>query len=146
LLATYLDPEVPLAVRNIDGAVRKYQCISLWVNSDGFRGGQFIVRLNSNSLAVAIVSCDPQAEGRLSADGKWKRIVMPFAVERMERSIKEHQYFNKLDMVIEKPGDVTTLKGRLHVKGIQLHVAPAVEISGRVVNLPSGRSSSQKRK
>ena len=145
LLATYLDPEVPLAVRNTDGSVRKYQCISLWVNSDGFRGGPFIVRLNSNSLAVAIALCDPQAEGRLSADGKWKRIVIPFAVERMERSIKEHQYFNKLDMVIEKPVDVATLEGRLHVKGVQLHVAPAAEVSGRVVNLPSGRSSSQKR-
>jgi hypothetical protein len=136
LLATYLDPEVPLAVKRSDGSVKKYQSISVWVNVDGFKGGKFIVRLNSNSLAIAIVACDPQAEAPLSADRKWKRIVMPFTNEQMERTIKEEQYFNKIDMVVEKPKGTATLKGTIHVKGVQLHVDTADEVSRRVVDGP----------
>ena len=69
---------------------------------------------------------------------------MPFAVERMERSIKEQQYFNKIDIVIEKPADVATLEGRIHLKGGQLHVATADEVSKRVVNAPPVKSGSLK--
>ena len=146
LLATYLDPEVPLAVNSSDGSVKTYRSISLWVNVDGFRGGKFIIRLNSNSLAIALAVCDPYAGGPLSADGKWKRVVMSFANEKMERTIKERQYVNKIDMVVEKPEATATLAGTIHVKGIQLHVAPADEVTKRVVAGPPGRSAPRKRR
>lgn len=142
LLATYLDPAIPLAVRSPDGSIKKYECISLWVNVDGFKVARFVIRLNSNSIAIAIVACNPDAEGQLSADRKWRRLVMPFGNEMMERSIKEQQYFNKLDMLVEKPKDETTLQGRIHVKGIQLHAATPDEVSRRIVNMPPGRSKS----
>ena len=131
LLATYLDPEVPLAVKSAEAFTTKYRSISLWVNMGGFSGGKFIVRVNSNSLTIAIVQFDPQAEGQLSSDGRWKRLVMPFANEKMERTIEERQYFNKIDIVVEKPKSTATLEGRIHVQGIQLHVATADEVSNR---------------
>jgi hypothetical protein len=140
LLATYLDPDVPLAVRSSDGSVKKYQSISLWVNVDSFKGGEFTVRLNSNSITIAIVACDPDAEGQLSADGKWKRIVMSFANEKMERAIKEQQYFNKIDMVVEKPEGAATFQGTIHVKCVQLHVATADEARKGLLNAPPGKS------
>jgi hypothetical protein len=141
LLATYLDPEVPLAVKSSDGSMKRYQSSSLWVNVNGFKGGKFTVRLNSNSVTIAIVACDPDAEGQPSADGSWKRIVMSFANEKMERSLKEEQYFNKIDMVVEKPAGTSTLEGTIHVKGVQLHVARANEVSKRVVYGPPGKSA-----
>jgi hypothetical protein len=140
LLATYLDPDVPLAVKSSVGSVQKYRSISLWVNVDSFKGNKFTVRLNSNSVTIAIVECDPDAKGQPSADGKWKRLVMPFSNEKMERTIKEEQYFNKIDIVVEKPEGRATLEGRIHVKGIQLHVATADEVSKRVEDAPPGRS------
>ena len=139
LLATYLDPEVPLAVKSSDGSVKKYRSISLWLNVDGFRGGKFTVKINSNSVTIAIVECDPDAEGRPSSDGKWKRIVDSFANEKMERTIKEEQYFNKIDMVVEKPEGTATIEGTIHVKGVQLHVATADEVCKRVVDGPPGK-------
>lgn len=140
LLATYLDPDVPLAVKLSDGSVKKYQSISLWVNVDGFKGGKFIVRINSNSLTIGIVACNPQDDGQLSADRKWKRMVMPFNNERMERSITEEQYFNKIDMMVEKPRRTGSLRGTIHVKGVQLHVATSGEVSKRVVTAPPGKT------
>ena len=128
LLATYLGPEVPLAVKNADGSVKKYQSISLWVNVNGFKGGKFTVKLNSNSITIAIVECDPDAEGQPSADGQWKRLVMSFANEKLTRTIKEQEYFNKIDMVIEKPEGTATHEGTIHVKGVQLHVATADDV------------------
>ena len=139
LLATYLDPEVPLAVRNADGSVSKYRSISLWVNVEGFKGGRFIVRLNSNSVAIAIVECDPRAEAQRSVDGKWKRLVMPFGNEKLAGTIKDEEYFNKIDMLVEKPEGTTTLEGTIHVKGVQLHVATSDEVSRRIVDSPPGR-------
>jgi hypothetical protein len=136
LLATYLDPEVPLAVLSADGAIRQYQSISLWVNIDGFKGGKFIVKLNSNSVTSAIVECDPDAEGQASADGKWKRLVCSFANAKVEESIKEGEYFNKIDMVVEKPEGTATLEGTIHVKGVHLHIAAADEVRKRVVDAP----------
>jgi hypothetical protein len=141
LLATYLAPEVPLAVKKTDGFVTKYQSISLWVNVGGFKGGKFVVKLNSNSVAIAIVEFDPDAEGQPSADGKWKRIVRAFVNEKLERTIQEVEYFNKIDMVVEKPKDTAALEGTLHVKGVQLHLATAVQVSRRVVDAPSGKSA-----
>jgi hypothetical protein len=135
VLATYLDPEVPLAVEDADGSVKKYQSISLWVNVNGFKGGKFTVKLSSNSVTIAIVECDPDA------DGQWKRLVMSFANEKMARTIKEQEYFNKIDMVVEKPEGTATHAGRIHVKGVQLHVATADEVSKRVVNEPPGKSA-----
>jgi hypothetical protein len=87
------------------------------------------------------VACDPQDEGQLSADRKWKRLVMPFTNEQMERTVKEEQYFNKIDMMVEKPGGMATLKGTIHVKGLQLHVATAEEVGKRVVVAPPGKSA-----
>jgi len=140
-LATYLAPEVPLAVKNPDGSVKEYESISLWVNVDSFKGSKFSVRLDSDSVTVAIVECDPDAAGQLSADRRWKRLVMPFAHERIESTIKEVEYFNKIRMLIPKPGGTITLKGMLHVKGIQLHVATVDEVSKRVVDAPPGKSA-----
>jgi hypothetical protein len=141
LLATYLGPEVPLAVKEADGSVKQYQSISLWVNVNGFKGGKFTVKLSSNSVTIAIVECDPEAEGQPSADGQWKRLVMSFANEKMARTIKEREYFNKIDMVVEKPEGTATHAGRIHMKGVQLHVATADEVSKRVVNAPPGKSA-----
>jgi hypothetical protein len=141
LLATYLRPEVPLAVKNADGCLKKYQSISLWVNVDGFKGGKFTVKLNSNSVTIAIVEFDPDAEGQPSADGKWKRIVISIANEKVEGAIKDEEYFNKIDMVVEKPKGTATLEGMIHVKGIQLHVATADEVSKRVVDAPPSKSA-----
>ena len=59
--------------------------------------------LNSHSVTIAIVECDPGAEGQSSADGKWKRIVMSFAHEKMERAVKDQAYFSKIAMVVERP-------------------------------------------
>ncbi|HAF23492.1 MAG TPA: hypothetical protein DCK93_11395 [Blastocatellia bacterium] len=141
LLATYLRPEVPLAVKNADGSVKKYQSISLWVNVEGFKGGKFTVKLNSSSLTIAIVECDPDGEGQTSADRKWKRVVNAFSKEKMESTIKEEEYFNKIDMVVEKPEGTATLEGTIHVKGVQLHVATADEVSERVVDAPPGTAA-----
>jgi hypothetical protein len=131
-----------LAVKNADGSLKKYESISLWVNVDVFNGGKFIVRLESNAVTIAIVECYPNAEGQLSADGKWKRLVMSFANERIETTIKEQEYFNKIDMLVEKPKGTVTLEGTIHVKGVQLHVATADEVRRRVVNTPPGKSAS----
>lgn len=140
-LATYLAPEVPLAVKNADGSVKKYESISLWVNVSGFKGGKFTVRLASHSLTVAIVEFDPNAEGQLSVDRKWKRLVKPFADERIETTIREAEYFNKIDLLVKKPRGTVTLEGTIHVKGVQLHVATADEVSKRVVDAPTGKSA-----
>lgn len=145
LLGTYLEPDVPLAVQKPDGAVEKYESISLWINVKGFKGGKFIVRLNSNSLSIAAVECDPRAEGQLSADLKWKRIVMSFTNEKMKRTIREMEYFNKIEMVVEKPGGAATLQGTIHVKGVQLHLATADDVSRRVMDVPPGKSASLRR-
>ncbi|MGZ8842147.1 MAG: hypothetical protein ACXW18_00675 [Pyrinomonadaceae bacterium] len=145
LLATYLDPVVPLAVKSPDGSVEKYHSISLWMNVYGFEGRKFTLRLNSNSVTVAIVEYNTSTEGQLSTDRKWKRLVMPFANEKMERAIKEEQYFNKIDMVVEKPKGTATLTGTIHVKGVQLHVATAAEVRKRVVDGPAGKSVPLKR-
>ncbi|HET6891749.1 MAG TPA: hypothetical protein VFH31_11655 [Pyrinomonadaceae bacterium] len=142
LLATYLAPEVPLAVKNVDGLVKKYQSISLWVNVDGFKGGKFTMRLDSHSLTIAITECDPDAEGQLSPDKKWKRLVMPFANDRIETTIKEEEYFNKMKIVVK---GTAGLAGTIHVKGVQLHVATADEVSKRVVGAPPGKSAPLKR-
>lgn len=144
-LATYLAPEVPLAVKNADGSMKKYESISLWVNVYGFKGSKFTVRLASHSLTVAIVEFDPNADGQLSVDRKWKRLVMPFANERIETTIREAEYFNKIDLLVKKPQDTVTLEGTIHVKGIQIHVATAEEVSKRVVDAPPGKSTSLKR-
>jgi hypothetical protein len=141
LLATYVNPEVPLAVKSPDGSVKKYQSISLWLNMYGFVGGKFSVKLNTYSLTIAIAECDPDAEGQPSADRKWRRIVMSFANEKMERAIKDEEYFSKLAMVVEKPEGTATLKGTIHVKGVQLHVATADEVRKRVVDAPLGKSA-----
>jgi hypothetical protein len=141
LLATYLDPEVPLAVENADGYVDKYRAISLWLNADGFIGGKFVVMLNSHSVTIAIVECDPGVEGQSSADGKWKRIVMSFAHEKMERAVKDQAYFSKIAMVVERPEGSATVDGTIHVKGVQLHVATAAEVRQRAVAAPSGTSA-----
>jgi len=143
-LATYLTPEVPLAVENANGSVKKYESISLWVNVDGYKGRKFTVRLASNSLTIAIVEFDPNADGQLSLDRKWKRLVTPFANERMERTIKEVEYFNKIDMLVRKPQGTVTLEGTIHVKGVQLHVSTADEVSKRVVDTPPGKSDAPK--
>ena len=140
-LATYLSPEVPLAVKNTDGSVKKYESISLWVNVDGFKGGKFTVRLASHSLTIAIVEFDPNAEGQLSVDRKWKRLVMPFANQRIETTIREAEYFNKIDLLVRKPRHIVTLAGTIHVKAIQLHVATADEVSKRVVTAPASKSA-----
>ena len=140
-LATYLAPEVPLAVANADGTVKKYKSISLWVNVAGFKGGKFMVRLDNNSLTIAIVEFDPNAEGQLSADRKWKRLVLPFANERIERTIREVEYFNKIDILVMKPQSTATLEGVIHIKGIQIHVATADEVSKRFVDAPPGKSA-----
>jgi hypothetical protein len=139
-LATYLAPEVPFAVKNADGTLKKYESISLWVNVRGFKGGKFTVRLASHSLTIAIVEFDPKAEGQLNADRNWKRLVMPFANERIDRTIKEGEYFNKIDMLVKKPPGTMTLEGIIHVKGVQLHVAAADEVRKRVVDTPPGKS------
>lgn len=141
LLATYLAPEVPLAVKSADGSVKRYQSISLWVNVDSFKGGKFTIRLDSHSLTIAIAECDPDAEGQLSADRKWKRLVMPFANDRMETTIKEAEYFNKIKIVVK---GTTGRAGTIHVKGVQLHVATADEVSKRVVDAPPGKSGPPK--
>jgi len=138
-LATYLAPEFPLAIQNPDGSVKKYESISLWVNVEGFKGDKFTIRLDSDSLTVAIVECDPNAAGQLSKDTKWKRLVMPFLNERIESTIKEVEYCNKIRMLVPKPEGTTTLKGTIHVKGIQLHVAPVDEVRKRVVDGPPGK-------
>jgi len=137
LLATYLSPEVPLAVRNGDGTMRQYQSMSLWVNVGGFRGGKCVVKLSSNSVAIAIVEFDPHVEDHSSSDEKWKRIVSAFAHESLERTIREAEYFNKLDMLVEKPQGTATLEGTIHVKNVRLHVATAAEVSQRVGDTPS---------
>jgi hypothetical protein len=121
--------------------VKKYQSISLWLNVDGFRGGKFSVELNSNRLTIAIVECDPHADGQPSADGKWKRIVMSFANEKMERAIKDEEYFSKIAMVVEKAAGTATSEGTIHLKGVQLHVATPAEVSKRVENAPPGKSA-----
>jgi len=121
--------------------VKKYQSISLWVNVEGFKGGKFTVKLNSSSLTIAIVECDPDGEGQTSADRKWKRVVNAFSKEKMESTIKEEEYFNKIDMVVEKPEGTATLEGTIHVKGVQLHVATADEVSERVVDAPPGTAA-----
>jgi hypothetical protein len=139
LLATYLAPEVPLAVRNADASVQKYRCISLWVNVVGCTGDTFTVRLDSHNLTIAIVECDPNAQGRLSADGKWKRLVMPFANDRMETTITEVEYFNKVKIVVN---GTAGRAGTIHVKGIRLHVATADEVGKQVADGPPGRSAS----
>jgi hypothetical protein len=139
-LATYLAPEVPLAVENANGSVKRYESISLWVNVDGYKGGKFTVRLASNSLTIAIVEFDPNAHGQLSADRKWKRLVLSFTNERVGRTIKEAEYFNKIDMLVRKPEGTVTLEGTIHVKGVQLHVAAADEVRKRVVDTPPGKS------
>ena len=142
LLATYLAPEVPLAVKNVDGSVKKYQSISLWVNVDSFKGGKFTMRLDSHSLTIAITECDPDAEGQLSPDRKWKRLVMPFANDRIETTIKEAEYFNKIKIVVKGSAGHA---GTIHVKGVQLHVATTDEVSKRVVEKPPGKSAPLKR-
>lgn len=141
LLATYLSPEVPLAVKSAEGSVKRYQSMSLWVNVGGFKGGKFTVKLNSNSVTIAIVECDPNAKGQPSADGKWKRIVMSFTNERMARAMRDEEYFNKIDMVVARAKGTDTLEGTIHVKGVQLHVRTAEEVSKRVVNAPPGKCS-----
>ena len=98
----------------------------------GFRGGKFVVKLNSNSVAIAIAEFDPDADGQPSDDGIWKRIVSAFANEKLERTIREEEYFNKLDIVVEKPRGMATLEGTIHVKGLRLHVASANEVSRQV--------------
>ena len=133
-LATYLAPAVPLAVENADGSVKKYESISLWIHVDGFKGRHFTVRLASDSLTIAIVECDPNGAGQLSVDGKWKRVVVPFANEKMARTIKEREYFNKIDLLVRKPAGTPTIEGTIHVKGIQLHVATAADVRKRVVD------------
>jgi hypothetical protein len=138
LVATYLAPEVPLAVKNADGSVKKYKSISLWVNVAGFKGDKFTVRLDSHNLTIAIVEFDPNAEGQLSAERKWKRLVMPFANDRIERTIKEAEYFNKIKIVVRGPAGCA---GTIHVKGVQLHIASADEVSKRVVDGPPGKSA-----
>jgi hypothetical protein len=44
-------------------------------------------------------------------------------------------------MVVEKPKGTATLEGMIHVKGIQLHVATADEVSKRVVDAPPSKSA-----
>jgi hypothetical protein len=141
LIATFLGPAVPLAVYDASGVVRKYQCLSLWVNIDGFRGRRFTVRLWSNSLAIAVVECDPQSEGGRSSDGRWRRVVAAFANDRLETTIEEREYCNKIDFVVEKPLGTSTLEGRIHVRGVQLHVAPAIEVREREVHTQPGASA-----
>ena len=64
----------------------------------------------------------------------------------MERTIKEEQYFNKIDMMVEKPRGMATLKGMIHVKGPQLHVGTADEVGKRVVVAPPGKSAPARRR
>jgi hypothetical protein len=113
----------------------------LWVNVESFKGRKFVVKLNSNSITIALAECDPTAEGQPSAGGKWKRIVMSFANEKVESTIEDEEYFNKIDMVVEKPEGTATLEGTIHVKGVQLHVATADEVSKRAVDAPRAKSA-----
>lgn len=100
------------------------------------------MRLDSHSLTIAIAECDPDAEGQLSADRKWKRLVMPFANDRIETTIKEAEYFNKIKIVVKGSAGHA---GTIHVKGVQLHVATADEVSKRVAEKPPGKSAPLKR-
>jgi hypothetical protein len=113
----------------------------MWVSAHDGERHTFVVRLSSNSVAVAVIEVDPDGVGSTSADGQWKRIVRPFSNERLERTIGEEEYFNKIDLIVEKPRGTATLMGAIHVKGLQLHVAAAEDVSARVVDGPPGRSA-----
>ena len=59
---------------------------------------------------------------------------LPFANERITRTIREREYFNKIDLLVTKPAGTSTIEGTIHVKGIQLHVATAADVRRRVVD------------
>jgi hypothetical protein len=129
LLGTYLAPEVPLAVTDRNGSVKKYRSVSLWIHAESFKGNGFVLRISSNSLTIAVAEIDPEAHDQISDDGRWRRVVSPFARERMEETIKNREYGNRIDLIVERPEGSAALGGTIHVKGVQLHVGTVGEVS-----------------